>query len=115
MEAKKPDNDDEDEEDNDNEKEEKKKSKRKSFTPPTLEEIQKYVLEKQLKVNAEQFYNYFTEGDWVDSKGNPVKSWKQKILTWNGYSEKQKPPSKSNFKEREYSEEALEFLYSNNF
>ncbi len=58
---------------------------KKEFVPPTLDEVKKYVSDKELKVDAEQFYNYFTEGNWIDSKGNKVKSWKQKILTWNGF------------------------------
>jgi len=53
---------------------------------PTLEEINKYIQEKQLKVDGKQFYEYFTEGNWIDSKGNKVKNWKQKLLTWNKYS-----------------------------
>lgn len=61
------------------------KINKKEFVPPTLEEVQKYVFEKKLSVKAKDFYNYFTEGNWVDSKGNKVKNWKQKILTWNNY------------------------------
>lgn len=63
--------------------------KEKEFVPPTFEEIQKYVSEKSLKVSAKEFYDYFTEGKWIDSKGNQVKNWKQKILTWNNYTKKQ--------------------------
>lgn len=69
-----------------NKTKQKRKSKEKEFIAPSLEEVQKYVLEKKLNVNAEKFYNYFTEGNWIDSKGNEVKNWKQKLLTWNGYS-----------------------------
>ena len=72
------------------EQERKGNRKEKNFIPPSLEDIKKYVAEKQLKVNAEYFYNYFTEGNWIDSKGNKVKNWKQKILTWNGFSNKDK-------------------------
>lgn len=52
---------------------------------PTFEDIQNYVIEKKLNVDAKQFYDYFTEGNWIDSKGNKVKNWKQKLLTWNKY------------------------------
>ena len=64
---------------------EKENIKRKStrFVPPTLEEIQNYINEKNLNVDAKKFYDYFTVGEWVDSKGNKVKNWKQKLLTWN--------------------------------
>lgn len=111
MDTKKPDNDNEDEEDIENDIE-KKKSKRKTFTPPTLKEIEKYVADKNLKVNAKKFYDYFTEGNWIDSKGNQVKNWKQKILTWNGYTNTgQKTVSKID--QRSYSDADFESLYVN--
>ena len=59
------------------------------FTPPTLEEIKDYIQEKKMNVSAEKFYDYFTEGKWVDSKGKKVKNWKQKLITWNSYTKKQ--------------------------
>lgn len=73
-------------EENKNIKEENKKE----FVAPTLEEISQYVLEKKLKVNPKEFLDYYTVSNWVDSKGNKVKNWKQKILTWNGYSKNEK-------------------------
>lgn len=61
------------------------KERRKStFKIPTLEEVQKYITEKKLDINAKQFIDYYEEGNWCDSKGNKVKNWKQKLLTWNG-------------------------------
>ena len=97
---------------NKNKKEKEIKGKEeKKFVPPSLEEIQKYIQGKQLKVDAEQFYNYFTEGNWIDSNGNQVKNWKQKVLTWNGYSKKNKTREKNSFDERKY--ESLDFLYQN--
>lgn len=91
-------------EDNKNKKESKK------FVPPTLEEVRVYVKEKKLKVNAEQFFNYFTEGKWIDSKGNQVKSWKQKILTWDNYAIPKKETKKS-YEQREYKN--MNSFYSN--
>ena len=72
------------------------KEKKERFKKPTLEEIEKYVKEKQLKVNAKSFFDYFEAGDWKDSKGNKVKSWKQKLLTWekfNNFKEDKQRPS----------------------
>ena len=85
----------------------------KKFIPPSIDDVKKYVEEKKLKVNAQQFYDYFTEGKWVDSNGKAVKNWKQKILTWNGYSEKPKQEKKTNFNGREYDEKQLNGLYAN--
>lgn len=112
METKKPDNEDDNEDDNDIKK---KKSKRKTFTPPTLAEIEKYVLEKKLNVNAKKFYDYFTAGNWIDSKGNKVKSWRQKILTWDGYinTGQKQEKTKTKFEQREYSDDELNNLYIN--
>ena len=70
----------------------KEKYKRESgFRKPTFEEVQNYINEKELNVNAQNFYDYFETTNWVDSKGNKVKSWKGKLLTWNNY-KKDKPP-----------------------
>lgn len=53
------------------------------FKKPTLEEIKDYCLNvRHNKVDYQYFYDYFTEGNWIDSKGNKVKNWKQKIVTW---------------------------------
>lgn len=54
-----------------------------SFITPTLEEIKLYVEEKSIDVDYKYFYEYFTEGNWRDAKGNQVISWKQKLLTWS--------------------------------
>lgn len=55
----------------------------KKFTPPTLDEIKSYIQEKGLSVDGEKFFNYYEVGEWKDSKGNKVKNWKQKLLTWD--------------------------------
>ena len=57
--------------------------KEKSTHTPTLEEIKDYCLNvRHNKVDYKKFYDYFTEGNWIDSKGNKVKNWKQKVITW---------------------------------
>ena len=82
------------EEDKEEDKIKKKKYKRVSFVPPTLEEVQAYCESRGNKVDAKQFYDYFTASDWIDSKGNEVKSWKQKIITWESYRKDDKPQNK---------------------
>ena len=58
------------------------KPKKKSFTPPTLEEVTAYCKERGNDVDPKTFYDYFTAAEWVDSMGKPVRSWKQKMITW---------------------------------
>lgn len=101
---------------NKNKKIKEENKNKKEFIAPTLDEVKKYVSDKKLKVDAEHFYNYFSEGDWIDSKGNKVKNWKQKILTWNGYTanqkeEKQKKTNYNNYEQRDY--ENFDFSYAN--
>lgn len=64
--------------------------KRKVFVPPTYEEVLEYAKEKGREDLAKEFFEYFTVGDWVDSKGNKVKNWKQKFITWCSRNEKKK-------------------------
>lgn len=61
-------------------------AKRKRFTPPTLAEVEAYCRERKNNVDPQKFYDYFTASDWYDSKGKKVVSWKQKVITWEGYS-----------------------------
>jgi len=68
--------------------------KRKAFTPPTLEQVKEYANTANLNVDCDKFFAYFTTPDdagrtWIDSKGNPVRNWKQKMLTWAGKREEQ--------------------------
>jgi hypothetical protein len=52
------------------------------FKPPTLEEITEYCHQRKNNIDPKAFYDYFDVSNWVDSKGNKVKNWKQKIITW---------------------------------
>lgn len=56
----------------------------------TLENIEAYILEKNLNVDAKVFFDFFEAGNWIDTNGNKVKSWKQKLLTWSNHAPKQK-------------------------
>lgn len=59
-----------------------KNSKNKDFTPPTLEEIKEFCAQRESPVDPNRFYDFFEAGNWIDTKGNPVKNWKQKLITW---------------------------------
>lgn len=56
--------------------------KKKSFTPPTIEEVKAYCEERKNNVDYKYFYDYYSSGNWKDKKGDPVKNWKQRIITW---------------------------------
>ena len=87
-----------------NKKEEKKK---KEFIPPTLEEVKEYAKEKNYPYLANKFYDYFTTGNWIDSKGQKVKNWKQKFITWATYNTQGMKSGRS------YSDEELNSMVQN--
>lgn len=83
--------------------------KRTRFTPPTLSEVQEYVKERNSQVDPKQFYDYFTAGEWKDSKGNQVKNWKQKLITWEKFNIKEAPKrTMNNFTSSDTTEEDLD-------
>lgn len=69
----------------------------KSHIPNNVEEVKSYILEKNLKhTDADKFYKWYSDRDWTDNNGNPVKNWKNKLLYWEETNiEKEKNPNKS--------------------
>lgn len=101
----------------------KKREKKKgsTFVPPSLSEIELECKEKKYAVNPKNFYEYFEISGWIDSKGQPVKNWKQKLHTWATYNKaaQQNQPSQETtydleeFEELIHSEEYLKGLLNN--
>ena len=52
------------------------------WVAPTLEDIQEYCKSRHNNVDAKRFFDYYEASGWKDSKGNKVKNWKQKVITW---------------------------------
>ena len=69
----------------------KEKINKRVFTPPTLDEIKDYCLNvRHNSVDYQKFYDYYNAGEWKDSKGNKIKNWKQKVITWESKEPKKK-------------------------
>lgn len=66
---------------NDAIKESKGKDKKESkFIPPTLFEVVEYFSNNGYTTeSANKAYEYYQVANWIDSKGNKVKNWKQKM------------------------------------
>lgn len=60
---------------------EKKKEVKKRFVPPTLAELQEYVLEKGYHFSAEAFHAFYNSKGWLVGK-SPMRSWKSACVTW---------------------------------
>ena len=66
---------------NENRNKKEKIQKKKSFTPPTLEQVEAYCLERKNKVDAQRFVDYYTANGWQVGK-NKMKDWKAAVRTW---------------------------------
>ena len=76
-----------------NKKENNTTKEKKKFIPPSFEEVEAYCKERNSSVNPKDFFDYFDTGHWIDSRGEPVRNWKQKIITWENHA-KGKPPDR---------------------
>ena len=63
-------------------KEKKERGPAPKFTPPTVEEVIAYFDSKGFpEALARKAWEYYTEGNWTDSKGVSVRNWKQKMIS----------------------------------
>lgn len=52
----------------------------KPFVPPTIDDVKMFFKQEGYREDvAIHVFKYYSDGEWSDSKGNPVKNWKQKI------------------------------------
>ena len=68
----------------------KSKSKSKEFKPPTLEDVKKYISDNPElnNVDPNTFWKGFNDGGWIDTKGDAVRNWKLKLITWSNYGDR---------------------------
>lgn len=61
---------------------ERKKYKRKKESPPTIDEVKAYCLERGNNVDPERFVDYYGSQKWKKANGQPVADWKACVRTW---------------------------------
>jgi len=54
------------------------------FTPPTMQEVVDYCLDRKNGIDAEYFIDYYQARGWKLKGGQPVKDWKACVRTWEG-------------------------------
>lgn len=60
------------------------------FTPPTLNEVNEYCLERKNGINPDRFISYYEAQGWKLSNGLVMKDWKAAIRSWESR-DKDKP------------------------
>jgi hypothetical protein len=79
--------------------------KRKSFIPPSLEEVEAYIAEKEYSFNAKAFMDYYEASDWHKNNGKKVANWKKCCATWENnatkyvVSKQKKQPTQADYDE----------------
>lgn len=114
--AKKADNEYEYDNDNDLLKE---NTKRKVFSTPTVDDVRAYCLERNNKVDPQQFVDFYESKGWMIGK-NKMKDWKAAVRTWERSETKTRQEGtakltkdNNNFERRRYSDEMLAALQDN--
>lgn len=94
-----------------NDKNEKNINNKARFCPPTVEEVQAYCLERNNKVDAHAFVDFYTSKNWMVGK-NKMTDWKASVRTWERQ-KRQEGTAKhgnkfNNFEGRSYDMKSLE-------
>ena len=83
------------------------------FTPPTLEEVRAYCLERKNNVDPEKWWNFYNAKNWMIGK-TKMSNWKSAVITWEegskGKQQKQSTNKFNSFPQREYTKEDYEEL-----
>ena len=58
-----------------------------------MEDVSAYAKERGVPNLAQKFFDYYSAGNWADGKGDPVRNWKQKFLTWESKEREKGAPS----------------------
>lgn len=52
-----------------------------AFSPPTLEEVRAYCIERKNNVDAQRWFDFYSAKGWMVGK-NKMKDWKAAVRTW---------------------------------
>lgn len=85
----------------------------KKFTPPTREEVRAYCEEKGMVIDPDYFFDYYDSDNWLkgnnrNSKREPMKNWKQTMISWNK-AELERNPQKA--EKHESFDDGLDLLF----
>ena len=92
---------------NKNEKNDKNEKNKKSsaFVPPSIDEVRAYCQERNNKVDAQAFIDFYSSKGWMVGK-NKMKDWKASVRTWETRNKETRTMGKGNF-------DSMNSLYAN--
>lgn len=80
------------------------KKTKKVFSPPHLNDVIQFFVENGFaEAAAKKAHAYYTDGEWKDSRGHPVRNWKQKMRgVWFTDENRSGSDKHNGFKEKNY-------------
>ena len=78
----------------------------KVFTKPSLDELQTYINEKQLNVNAENFIDYYDSNGWMVGRSK-MKDWKATARRWSRTNNNPKDATKPSWLDKEITKDVV--------
>lgn len=76
-----------------NNQEESREKRKSRFIPPSLDDVKAYCLERNNKIDAETFLNFYESSEWMRGK-TKIKDWKSCVRTWESRESKNQDISK---------------------
>lgn len=67
------------------------KKQPKDFIPPTHDQVEEYVIDRQLCIDPSKFMDWYSKTDWKDNQGKPVQNWKNKLINWDAREREKNP------------------------
>ena len=64
------------------------------FTPPTVDEVKTYCVERGSSVDPEKFVDFYSANGWKQGRNKPIVDWKAAVRTWERSDAQQKAQDK---------------------
>lgn len=63
------------------------------FTPPSVDEVRAYCLERKNNVDPERFVDFYAANGWKQGRGKPIVDWKAAVRTWERKEDTKQTPA----------------------
>ena len=63
------------------------------FTPPSVDEVRAYCLERKNGVDPERFVDFYAANGWKQGRGKPIVDWKAAVRTWERKEDTKQTPA----------------------
>lgn len=88
----------------------RQKKSKSIFTPPTLDEVRRYCYERNNKVDAENFIDFYESKGWKVGNAK-MKDWRASVRTWEKRIKQNTQDANAGIVTKEYTKAELDNLY----